>query len=161
MVNFVLLGAALGILFAYTVTKPKRDFKRKLLAEHASYEKTGSGMDFISRLVRDKRQWIRSISWIRKPFRNEVNLAIETAAFILAAVGIFNSVVHFERYFKTAFQGEVAVVFLSAMVMFLPAQRFMEERIEREIESVFNELEDALSVDRVEECLSRARKTWK
>ena len=161
MVNLVLLGAALGIFFAYTVTKPQRDFKRKLLAEHAFHEKTGSGMDFISRLVRERRQWIRSISWIRKPFRNEVNLAIETVAFILAAVGVLNSVVHFERYFKTAFQGEMAVVFLSAVVMFLPAQRFMEDRIDREVERVFNKLEEARSADRLEEYLSHARKTWK
>lgn len=161
MFNFALLGAALGILFACAVTRPKRDFRRKLLAEHASHEKNGAGMEFLSKVLRDRRPWIRSISWIRKPFRNEINLAIETVAFILAGIGLLNSMTQFERYFKTAFQGEVAVVFLSAMITFLPVQRFMEDRADREMTRVFDELGEALSAGRIEEYLARARKEWK
>ncbi len=160
MISFVLIGAALGILLAHAAISPKRQFKRKLLKEYELREKTGSGMDFIAALVQDRRRWIRSISWIRKPFRNEVNLAVETAAFVLAAVGVLNSVVYFDRYFKTTFQGEVALAFLSAVLTFLPAQRFMEARLDREIENVFDGLKVAFSEGRMREYLAQAKKTW-
>lgn len=161
MISFVLLGAALGILFAHAAVSPRRHFRRKFVEEYEFHETTGSGMDFIAMLVRDRSRWIRSISWIRKPFRNEVNLAVETAAFLLAAAGVLNSAVHFERYFKTTFQGEVALAFLSAVLTFLPAHRLMEARIDREIEKVFKGMEEAFSKGRIREYLARAKETWR
>lgn len=160
MISFILIGAALGILFAHAAISPTRQFKRKLLKEYDFHEKTGTGMDFIAMLVQDRRRWIRSISWIRKPFRNEVNLAVETAAFVLAAVGVLNAVVYFDRYFKTTFQGEVTLAFLSAVLTFLPAHRFMEAKVDREIENVFSGMKEAFAGGRIREYLAQAKKTW-
>lgn len=160
MISFVVLGVLLGILFAHAAVSPKKDFKRRILREYEFHEKAGAGMAFIAMLLQDRKRWIRSISWIRKPFRSEVNLAIETAAFVLAAVGVLNSVVHFERYFKTTLQGEVALAFLSAVLTFLPAQRLMEARVDREIEKVFNGMEEAFSDGHILEYLAQAKKTW-
>jgi hypothetical protein len=161
MISFVFLGAATGALLAYAAIRPMKEFRKRLLLDYESHVEKGSQKEFISELVRDRRQWVKSISVIRRPFRSEVNLAVETVAFILAIVGVFNSFVHFDRYFKSSFQGEVVLVFLAAVAAFIPVQWFFNTRIDRDVECTFSELKRALLMGELETYMTRARKKWR
>lgn len=161
MIGFVFLGVATGAIMAYAAIRPTKEFRKRLLLDYESHVEKGSHKEFISDLVRDRSQWVKSISVIRKPFRSEVNVAVETVAFILAIIGVFNSFLHFDRYFKSSFQGEVVLVFLAAVAAFIPVQWFFSTRIDRDLESIFGELKRALLMGDLEAYMTKARKNWR
>ncbi|NLI80413.1 MAG: hypothetical protein GX443_01835 [Deltaproteobacteria bacterium] len=160
MTAFVLMGVFSGALLAYAATKPTAQFRKKLILHYEEHARQESEEQFIQSLVRDRKQWIKSISLIRKPFRNEVNIAVETGAFILAMVGVFNAVVQFDRYFRSTFQGEVVIVALAAVAAFLPVQWILGSRIEKDMEAVFTELKRAVEAGQLKSYMEEAKKRW-
>ena len=162
MAGMVSLGGALGMVLAWLSTRRARGFRRQLLAELAEVERQEDGLEMRFReILGNRRRWKRSHSTVRKPFSNTVNLAVETAALIYALVGVVNTMVRFDKYFDSLAQAYGILVFLSAIVGYIPAERIMSGRTEKEMDQVLDDMEEALEMKRATAFLERARKEWR
>lgn len=162
MAFMVALGVALGMVLAWLSNRRARGFRRQLLAELVEVERQADGLEKRFReILGSRNQWKRSHSTVRKPFSNTVNLAIETAAVIYALVGLVNTMVRFDKSFDSPAQAYGILVFLSVIVGYIPAERFMSGRTEKEMDRVLDVMEEALRSKRVLDFLDEARKAWR
>ncbi|NSW86233.1 MAG: hypothetical protein HPY84_07925 [Syntrophobacteraceae bacterium] len=160
MTNLVLIGVLVGALCAYLVNMRKMNFRVKLIEEYESSRQEDGSLDYFCWIVRNGDKWIRSISIVKKPFSRHVNLAIETAALIYACVGLINAFSESSRYFKTYSESAAVIVFLGAVIAFIPCEWVLSGRIEKEIRRVLGEVKDALDRGRLDRYFAEARKTW-
>lgn len=161
MVRFIVTGGVLGMLLAFMATGSKRNFRKSLLEELLAHQKAGTVADHVARITVSKDQWLKSLSSIKKPFRKEVNLVVETAAVLLGLTGIINSFSNFDKYFSSALQGEVALCVLSLVVAFIPCEWFLLARIEPQVDAVFEELTQATKSGRLDRYIVTAKECWK
>lgn len=111
-------------------------------------------------LVRHKVQWMRSASLIRKPFRKEINLTIETAALILSIMGLVSSLSDFNERFNGPAEGITVVIFLGMIMAYIPSEWFFSARIEADLEAVLQELKSSADQGDLDDYLARAKKAW-
>lgn len=158
----VCLGAVLGIVLAWLSTRRARGFRRQLLTELEEVERRKDGIEKRFReILADRKRWKRTHSTVRKPFSNPVNLAIETAALIYALVGLVNTLVRFDKSFDSPAQAFGILAFLSLIVGYIPAERYLSNRAEREMDRVLDVMEEALETMQTDAFLERARREWR
>lgn len=160
MVWLAALGGFLGIAFAFFVTRRRRGFRKKLLQDLEHHRHQGTLKSFVMQILQDKKPWLVSLSWVRKPFSKEMNLVVETAAWLLGVMALVTSIGSFDRVFKSAGQGVGVILFLGAVLAYIPSERFFTRRIDEEIDTVWKEMEEALSGNRLEEYVESAANRW-
>jgi hypothetical protein len=161
MAGWAVLGIILGVLSAYLATRRKKAFRRYLLSDLARHRDEGGLNDYVRWLVGHRAQWEKPLSIVRKPFRNEINLVIETAGFILALMGLITSLSNFEAVFASLAQGVAVMIFLGMIAGFIPFERMFSEKIEGQIDSVLAALKEAREKGTLECFIANARDTWK
>jgi len=151
MVWVALLGGLAGILVAFSATRRKGNFRRKLLEDLEHHRSQGTLESFVTGILRDRNSWLKPLCWVRKPFSREVNLAVETAALLLGIMALVTSMTTFDKAFKTPVEG-MSVIFVLGMVLtYIPGEWFFSRRIDAEIATVWKEMEEARNGKRLDE----------
>jgi hypothetical protein len=162
LAGLVCMGVALGILVAWFSTGRSRGFRNRLLNDLEAAALLQGGIE--KRLIEiagNREKWKRSVSLIRKPFSQHVNLAIESAAVIYALVGLVNAMVHSEKYFDSPAQGYGIMIFLGMILGCVPSEHLLSSRADKEMEAVLDDMEEAIELKRTAAFLDRARREWK
>jgi hypothetical protein len=161
LAGMVCLGVALGMVLAWLSTRRAKGFRKRFLDEMAEAGGREGGVEQRFReILNDRRGWKRSHSLIRKPFSKHVNMAIETAAMIYALTGLVNTMVHFERYFDSPGQAYGTLAFLSLVIGFIPAENMISSRVDKEMDSILDDMEEALTLKRTSGFLDRVGREW-
>ena len=160
MAGLAFLGAVIGIIFAYWATKRQKVFRKKLLVELEKHCRSGTAADYVIGLVRHKVQWLKSVSLIRKPFRKEINLTVETAALILSIMGLVSALSDFDERFNGPVEGITVVILLGMIMAYIPSEWFFSARIEADLEAVLQELKSSADQGDLDDYLARAKKAW-
>ena len=150
MAALVVVGFFAGVLLAYWTNKGKRNFRARLLRDLDEASKAKSLKPFVKGLLHEKRRWVKSLGWVRKPFSKEVNLAIETAVLIYAGVGTVNALTAYEKYFSSQLQGHSVIFLLGVVLGFIPGEWLVSWRAERQIDMALAELESAMNEGRLD-----------
>ncbi len=161
MFKFVLLGLVIGINGAYLANRGKKDFRKKLLEQFESFRSASARTAFAKAISANRAKWIRSVSLVRKPFNKQINLAIETSALLVALASLINSLVNFDRVFKTAAQGDFILVFLSVIIAYIPSEWLITGIIEKDMHIVLGEIEVAVEHEKLDTYITEAEKVWK
>jgi len=160
MVWVALLGGFAGVLLAFSATRRKGDFRKKLLEDLDHHRSQGTMGAFVNAILRDRNSWLKPLCWIRKPFSREVNLAVETAALLLGVMALVTSMTSFDKAFKTPVEGMAVIFVLGAVLAYIPGEWFFSRRIDAEIEAVWKEMEEARDGKRLDGFLEQATKRW-
>jgi hypothetical protein len=162
LAGLVCMGVALGILVAWLSTGRSRGFRNRLLKDLEAAALLPGGLE--KRLIEiagNREKWKKSVTLIRKPFSMHVNLAIESAAMIYALVGLVNAMVHFEKYFDSPAQGYWIMIFFGVILGCVPSEHLLSGRVEKEMDALLVEMQEAIELKRSATFLDRARKEWK
>ena len=160
MAGLAFLGAVIGIIFAYWATKRQKAFRKKLLVELEKHCRSGTAADYVTGLIRHNVQWLKSASLIRKPFRKEINLTVETAALILSIMGLVSSLTDFDKRFNGPAEGITVVIFLGMIMAYIPSEWFFSARIEADLEAVLQELKSSVDQGDLDGYIARVKKAW-
>lgn len=160
MTVWVLSGLVLGVVCAHYANAGKRNFRARLLKDLKLQRDTRSLEAYLSGIISHEDRWKRSMSLIRKPFRKQVNLAVETLATLMALLGIVNGVSNFHQIFQSATQGGIVITFLATVLAFIPSQGFISAQIEKDMDAVLQEMKRAVDRREVDAFLSRAISSW-
>ena len=125
MAVLALMGVVTGIFFAYWVTGSKRYFREKLLADLTEHSRKGPASDYVTGILHHRAQWAKSISFIRKPFRKEINLAVETAGLVLSLTGLISGLSNFDQTFNGPMEGGAVLMFLLALLYTMSVKSFL------------------------------------
>ncbi len=162
LAGMVCLGVALGMVLAWLSTRRAKRFRKTLLDELTGSGRQDGGIEQQFReILGNRKRWKRSHSLIRKPFSKYINLAIETAAMIYALVGLVNTVVHFNKSFDSPAQAYGILIFLSMIIGYIPAENMISNRVDKEMDAVLDDMEEALKFKRTSAFLDRAGKEWR
>lgn len=160
IVGCVVLGVIAGGLSAFLTTRRAKNFRKRLLSEFDDRMKSGAAAGYASQIISQRAKWKKSVSLIRKPFSKHVNLAIETAALIYAGTGLINSLVRFDTVFDSPLKGMGIIMFLSMIMAYIPFEWLFSGQIDKEMDSVLQEMETAMKRDRLELYIAEAKKNW-
>jgi hypothetical protein len=161
MAGLALLGAVMGVLFAYLATGRTRNFRKKLLAELELHSRNGTASDYVTGIINFRAQWTKSLSLIRKPFSRQINLAVETAALILSILGLVTGISNFDRTFNGLLEGAAVLTFLGIVMTYVPSEWFFSGKIEADMDVVIEELRAAAAQGRMEAYITEAEKSWR
>lgn len=161
MVALAVLGIVIGISLAYLEAKAKSKFRMKLLEEFESHPDNKAAEQHMAGIVRRKAQWVKSLSIVRKPFSKEINMAVETAALLLALLALVSSIFNFDQHFSSPTQGIAAVIFLGVISGYIPLDWSFSGKLDKDIEGVMDELEGAIEKGELKVYMKKARKSWK
>jgi len=161
MAGLALLGAMMGILFAYWATGRTRNFRKKLLAELELHSRKGTARDYVTGIINFRAQWTKSLSLIRKPFSKQINLAVETAALLLSILGLVTGISNFDRTFSGLTEGAAVLMFLGVVMTYIPSEWLFSSRIEADMDIVIEELRTAAVQGRLETYITEAAKIWR
>ncbi len=162
LAGMVCLGVALGMVLAWLSTRRANGFRKRLLDElKGAGRRNGEIERQFREILGNRKRWKRSHSLIRKPFSKYINLAIETAAMIYALVGLVNTVVHFDRSFDSPAQAYGILVFLSTIIGYIPAENKISNRVDKEMDAVLDDMEEALKFKRTSAFLDKADREWR
>lgn len=159
MAGWLLLGIALGLLFAYLANRRKSRFREILISDFDHHQRQGTSIEHFSQLTRNRGRWIQSLSVVRKPFSPTVNLAIETAALIYASVALVNAFVHTSKIFTSPVQTSTVLVLIGAVIAFIPSERLFSGRIEKQMSLVLDDITRAIQKNELEAYFSLAKRS--
>lgn len=157
----VLIGFVLGALGAYYAHAGRRKFRGKLLEDLEHHRRKRTLEAYVSDILTHQEKWKRSISLIRKPFGKQVNLAVETAGTLMALLGLVNGLANFDRVFHSTPKGLFVIAFLAMVLAFIPIQWFFSVQTEKDMDSVLQEMQEALEKGEMRAFVSRASKAWR
>ncbi|MGV8075608.1 MAG: hypothetical protein AB2L11_13760 [Syntrophobacteraceae bacterium] len=160
VLGWMVWGAMAGVAGAFFATRGARNFRMKLLSGFDLHIRSGTAVNYASGILKHREKWKKSVSLIRKPFSKHINFAIETAALIYAGTGLVNSIVKFESVFNHPLKGMGVIIFLSAVMAYIPAEWFFSGKTEKEMDAVLYEMETAIKDERLESYIAEAKKNW-
>ncbi len=161
MTAAVVIGLVLGALGAYYAHAGGRKFRNKLLQDLEHHRRKRTLETYVTDILDNQDKWKRSMALIRKPFGKQVNLAVETAGTLMALVGLVNGLANFEQIFDSTPKGVFVITFLAMVLAFIPSQWFFSGRMEKDMDSVLQEMREAQDRGELRAFVSRASKAWK
>lgn len=158
MAGWLLLGMASGLLLAHMANKKKGRFREFLINDFELHQEKGTSVEHFSKLIKYRDSWIRSISMIRKPFNNTVNMAIETAALIYACVALVNTFVHSADIFASPIQSVTVLILIGIVLAFIPSEWLFSGRIDKQIHLVLDEIKMAIQENELKAYFARVKR---
>lgn len=155
------VGLVLGALNGYFVNQSRRDFRRKILKDLDKPGIASSPVPYIRNILANPEGWKKSLSMVRKPFKKQINLAIETVATLVALLGLVNGLSNFDRYFKNTNEGAIVMAFIAAVLAFIPCEGFFSAQAEKDMDAFLADMARAEKERRLEAHIKSVAKTWR